>query len=709
MYHTPRWTEEVDAKKEHAPFSTTMANTAFYDSDFEESGNNVGLDDDSDAESLVDIQSPSDGYFEQRDHPQQRYVQNPAADPANNTAKEEAEVERLRSTSSTMNARLETRQERWADEENATPMLDAGPAPPDYEAATAGQREQRERAFRSDHPLVRNGLLGEHGVFGSRGEPESMTDPASGRAAPAGPEERDGARVEEPANEETQLLRRSQSCKKGRTRRAGWCSSRCWKRCLMVFGIVVLIILAIVATQKTTKNRNPFEDGGDPDTELPIQDDPPDGPTPPHPSHSGQCSFNTFSETTSFDFTSLDSGFEFLELIDFTDYRHLLPNSARISGTIQISPATQEQEDGGPDIRVWVNVATTRPISIHELNFTLKQGSLQVLFPEIGTGGWYPGKSEVCFDIAVAVHVRKGTKVRDWRTKTANMDVVVEEGVFGSEEREMNFLRNGLVIENGTEIFTTKGGVRVAYWQSRRTVVETFSGDIEGTFALRDLLSLSSRSGDVNVDVDPKKADDENPVPAEFLAKSFSGDVRAEFPTNSDSEKQSPIPDRDYRIRADSKSGDIRGTYILGRTAEFSTRSGDVKVNIMPYSANLSGSTLETDVKSGKTELELLEPYHADSFDTSDEHREGVIDALRSLHKSNSGDIKLKYPREWEGRIDGETASGDIRLRGKDVEIWADPEIPSVMKRVIANKGRGHSELKFTARSGDVDALIGDE
>ena len=148
-------------------------NTAIYDSDLD-------LDEDknyaSDSEESL-LNSPADGYFSPRNHPQETFIPNPAVgqqDSSEAEAKaEEAAAERSReqlqttrsSASSAPRAAPHSSAEqrhRWPAAGERTPLLDAGPAPPDYAAATAGRRRERA-SFGEHHPLVRNGLFGEQG------------------------------------------------------------------------------------------------------------------------------------------------------------------------------------------------------------------------------------------------------------------------------------------------------------------------------------------------------------------------------------------------------------------------------------------------------------------------------------------------------------------------------------------------------------------
>ena len=123
-----------------------MADTDFHNSDVELSSN-PSSGSDVDAESLFDIDSPTDGYFGQG--LQHGPANNPTASQATKAieaaGRDSPPPEAQYNTHPSSSAFQPSTQ--WHDgADEATPVLDAGPAPPDYAAATAWRRTQQ-----SDH------------------------------------------------------------------------------------------------------------------------------------------------------------------------------------------------------------------------------------------------------------------------------------------------------------------------------------------------------------------------------------------------------------------------------------------------------------------------------------------------------------------------------------------------------------------------------
>ena len=835
-----------------------MANSGLYDSDFEDDVRSMynANDVDSDSGSLLDVDSPADGYFEPRSHPQETFVQNPTtaeqAAKAIEAAQEHSPAPDAPAGRAPSSSPPTSRSPVWAADGQA-PLLDAGPAPPDYAAATAGRRalpptrdglpvENNQEAatnygtvpplpqparspppqqqfprphhyphpyqhpqapqhphaqqtddneqqgqqdfqwpfgnrgnpfaapnwpwgpqggpfgipgvFNRDHPLVRQGLFGSQGPQGfwgaDRGEqimqsmrdgapPPPMHPPTADSGLRGGGGEHEG---EEQADEETSLLsRRNRSWSRrersesrsrrrdiGRGRRSWWkkmarrcCKPMCLVNVALVAGILILIVLLSQASGSGGENGDgspPTKNPDAPVTNPPDQGDDNDGdgmpntgaPTLAHP-RTAQCPYSVFSEPLRVDFAN-PANFSFLEMIETRDNAAF--GTGRIGGTLQILPAPTDQD---VDVRVWVSVAMTPGWQVKGVVYVQHDGDkegVEVLFPRVEKVG-STGSGRPCMDFAVAILVRKGVELGNWETSTANLNVIVESGLFDARAasgRSPRSEEDGLQITNATSIFATHGCIKTAYWNSRETRVETLSGSIRGTYALRDVLALKSQSGSIHVNVDPKEADEDAPRPAELIVESRSGSVRTDIPADADN-----IPNRDYKTRVETRSSSIRGTYLMGSSAVFTSESGSKDIDIIPCLCSdtdgvaTPSATLRTEARSGSTKVTLLSPSKPSSSSSwYGSGKEPLIDHLSSTHHSASGSLSLVYPDEWTGTIDGESSSGSIKIAGKDVKIVADVDTGPIAKirHVVARKGLGESKLGFRTGSGSVRVLVGE-
>jgi putative adhesin len=224
------------------------------------------------------------------------------------------------------------------------------------------------------------------------------------------------------------------------------------------------------------------------------------------------------------------------------------------------------------------------------------------------------------------------------------------------------------------------------HWDLRKRQIDTGSQSLTADFDLLDLLSIRSSSGSLSIGVHPQPADKENPVPAELLVRSSSGSVNVNFLAFA-------VPAREYQVSINSDSGSIGGTILHGRKTSIASKSSGIHVQLAPYESGDYASTLNARTVSGHQGVTVLSPSL---------HPGTSIKAMSSFHSTESGSLALRYPREWEGTIEGRTGSGSLNLHGNDVDI-----ISQSGHYVYAKKGNGSSRLSFHTESGSADVYFG--
>lgn len=697
-------------------------------------------------ESLADVESnyaesPSDGYFTHREHPGETFVEQQS--PAHTEPEAKAREARLdppnpfSSSSQVDSLPTSNRPPAWADE--TTPILDAGPAPPDYAAATANRLETRSRqrqemqrvtdqeaAPRSYGSFESNGSVQAqhqtseqselHWPLGNRGNPFDHSQWRFGRngnpfaslssafGANGGPFASQGPRqsMQDTGNQtrsanstlsdssvEEGLLRSRQErpdrLRSPGRRICGCCRPATLLNLLfiaMIMGLAVLIARLVrdasssdVPADKGRHGRTP-ERSRDGDSNAGSPGDPfRSNTTMPGHPTSGACTFNYYSDSISFGFAELDD-FALVELLQPT-----FDDVGSITGNIWIMPAPPEQE---VDVKVWVSFATTAPWRVTDASYGYSKSGLELRFPNLEkTPKRYV--REPCMDVGMIVYVKDGAQINEWHISTANLNVVVDEGFFANDT-----LPRRSFTPNMTSIIAIKGDVEAAYWSSRHTIIDVPSGSVHGTYALRDVLSVHTHSGSISITVDPREADETHPAPAEFEAISHSGGVHVDFLDYS-------LPDREYKTRLESHSGSISGIYVHGSRTAIHSESGSIDVEIKPY-CGTGPSGLYTDSGSGSSRVVVGSPYCDPDSD---------ISYLHSQHRAKSGSLELMYPRQWEGIVEGWSYSGSITLRGRDLEPYSRQVISPIGKHVIARKGHGDSQLSFRTTSGSAKVNIG--
>jgi hypothetical protein len=212
----------------------------------------------------------------------------------------------------------------------------------------------------------------------------------------------------------------------------------------------------------------------------------------------------------------------------------------------------------------------------------------------------------------------------------------------------------------------------------RKRRISTGAQSLSAEFDLLDLLSIHSTSGSLNIGIHPQPADKENPVPAEVLITSQSGSINVNFPTFS-------IPEREYHVSISSQSGGIDGSILHGSRTSVATGSGSMNVRLQHAADE---SDLRTETGSGSQDITVL---------NTGKH----IKAMSSTHSSTSGSVALRYPKEWEGMIEGRTQSGSSGFHGGGVDV-----IRRNGHYVLARKGNGNSTLRFRTGSGSVNVYF---
>ena len=708
-----------------------MSGSGIYEDDFEGS----------DHESLY-ADSPSDGYFTQRDIPNQTFVEQSSVQAESEAkAREAAENQSASSIAappSHTSPGSSIRSPVWTDE--YTSLRDAGPAPPDYAAATAdrnrglapegqipsvqttadgnlrsptsygtidrgrpsdgilSQGPERERSLGQ-----RNNLSGPNFPFGPSGSPFGASEsPFGASGSPfgvsgspfgrsgspfgvAGPPQsmRDSQDQDDRAGEQLGLLGRTQRSKGWRQRSGRWCRLATLASVALGLAVLALVLLLATVARGASRVSTPAPRKGDDGNISPNRTEP--RPGLEHP-HNGLCAFTSFSEAT---FAFEDSAsFTLTEAMDPEPYV-----TSGISGSIRISVAPPEQED---DIMVLVSYASTGTWSIDDMDHFCAPGVFDLRFAKAET----PGQRRLpnpCMDVIIGLYLKAHVSLDALNITTKNLDIQTGQSL--SEDSDDSAVYKTWAIDHAA-FQSHHGSINMTPWSSRETKVHTDSGHVTGRYGLEDLLEIRTHSGQIEIDIAPQPADKAHPAPAVFDAQSHSGGIRVGLLSSP------AVVERDYQTSVQTYSSSIQGTYIFSSSASFITKSGSIEIDLLPYlnddalrRAPSVSSSLRTESGSGHTELSLLPPV---------KHTTAVIKHLRSSHTSASGALELMYPQAWEGAIEGATRSGGITLEGKDVKVYYDGETGTGGRRVVARKGYADSRLEFQSQSGSVKVRVGD-
>ncbi|KAH9832385.1 hypothetical protein Tdes44962_MAKER02048 [Teratosphaeria destructans] len=714
-----------------------------------------GLDNDLDHDSLYaesHTESLADGAISSKGHPEGSFVEQPSiqAD-ADNEAPVEAGQRASRAETSppaqSPVSFIETI--RWPQE--TAPVLDAGPAPPDYAAATApGPRDEdsssrlvgygsvpwdasspaRERPAEGQNELMwplgsRNNALVPGFPFrhtqDCSGDPLSPLSQHSGPPAslsgpfrlinggPFAPRHEPEAMVDTSVHDasmhETHPLLRHRQNKQSRRWlmriRRTCCEPLSILNAFLILAIISLTLLLIEATtygyssDRGTSDDSPVKNPVSDDDRLDVDYDWSNGTLPVHAMPDSQCVFEYYSRSASFGFTNIAS-FWFSEMIGVSTRTR-----GEIGGKIWILPAPPGQD---VDIKGWFSYAAAKPIFIDDITHRITENGVILALAD---GAAAP---RGCIDVAVGIYIKKDVSFTEFDATTLNLDVEVMDG-FEVDNSVQSHSTHGR-----STLHTRQGDAKISYWSSRELYVDSRSGSISGRFALRDLLSISSTSGSIDAEVSPRMADRDKPLPAKLSVTSSSGSINVKMELDD-------LPERDFKTYVRGRSGSVKGTVIHGSETEITTGSGTIDLNVLPYRAEESGgSRFTTSSGSGTTNVHMLAPYtsqdsqaiHSDTGNNVIPHvyktyqpEEIGLDMLRSSHSSASGTLNLIYPKEWEGTIEGHSYSGSIKVAGDGIHQIIDQDLGVSKRHYVGRKGSADSRLEFSTTSGSVDICIG--
>lgn len=348
--------------------------------------------------------------------------------------------------------------------------------------------------------------------------------------------------------------------------------------------------------------------------------------------------------------------------------------------------------------------ATTRPWQVSGIAFVKSDDGLLLETPVMDRQrqeGVLAAVAELktCLDLYVHIEVRPGLVLRNWAISAGNLDIIADAGLFDPVSHDD--ASSPLRVHNSSSFNAVRGDLHVEYWSSRSTHIDLTSGSLQGTFALRDQLFMRLRSGSIDVDVVPKKADPKAPAPAEFRATSTSGSVKVEFPMAEE------IPSRQYRTQAESSSGMVSGSYLLGEETSLQTISGMIQAALRPHYNASTKSMLTAQSRSGAVRLDIR-----DASDARGGGDGGVVERpwKGSTHSVTtvSGAVSLQY-KDWSGVFEGQTISGSFSVKGKNLRIIEGDENSPLWKHVVAIKGIDGGRAVVKTHTGFIEMLADDE
>ncbi|RBR06080.1 uncharacterized protein FIESC28_11191 [Fusarium coffeatum] len=412
--------------------------------------------------------------------------------------------------------------------------------------------------------------------------------------------------------------------------------------------------------------------------------------------------------------------------------------TTHISGEVLLRPA----ENSSP-ARIEVEyISNTEELSV-ELSMNKTSQLVELIVPR--TIDWKFTDKAPCIQIRATIWAPRAAIINALTISTVQLDVNIAKGfVLGALDGVNIRTVSGDINAPAIDASSTNKDLVPYTISSREIRVHTTSGQVKGWYPLYDLLDIGTVSGDITTNIGPKPANPQYVRPATFRVRSASGTIKVDEPIDKAQKASRPdreFPPRDYTVDIITASGDIKADVAASSSASFKSQSGDLNLRVWPVldSSLLIAAAgkpyLETDTKSGTTQVNLLEPLWTslatiggaippfEPYDPKTGHEPYIVlredsdvaevkvskpafSVLQSKHKSISGSINLSYPASWEGVLFAQSASGSQKFQGKGLQI--EKEGGTFMKIIRGRKGTGWSSLEVNSVSGDQVAVIGE-
>lgn len=373
------------------------------------------------------------------------------------------------------------------------------------------------------------------------------------------------------------------------------------------------------------------------------------------------------------------------------DHRGVRP---RVSGEVVLQPA-RDGSSAGIELQV---ISNDENLGVH-VHFDEEKQVFRMVTPD--SIDWDSSEAP-CIQIRATIRVPPHDSILNTlRINTLHLNVQVESG-FDLRVLKSTAIRSAIGHINAPAV-APKGAAAAAapYTLSSREInIHTASGRVKGWYPLYDLLDIDTVSGDISVNVGPETAAEDDAKAATLRVHSASGQVEVCEPITK---PKGSFPPRDYVVSMGTASGDITADVAASSRARFESQSGHLRLGVLLVLGSSANPVLETDTKSGTSQVTILEPLWAAATTMSDD----TLSALKSKHDSISGTINLQYPPSWSGHVSARTVSGSQEVRGRGLEVTH--EGGPFARRARGRKGDGNSQMDVSSVSGDQYILVGEE
>ena len=247
-------------------------------------------------------------------------------------------------------------------------------------------------------------------------------------------------------------------------------------------------------------------------------------------------------------------------------------------------------------------------------------------------------------------------------------------------------------IDDGWETDTTSGSGNVSSSSqssddatTNGIMINSVSSSVRGTYTIDDELKIETMSGSVDITVKVDLSTTSRSSPVTIAINTMSGGIKVKGQLTSTTLQS---PHRPCTINLHTMSGSIAADLPIGTSTTIRSMSDKINASLHPINPMIPSDINLRNI-SGRIELDvypsILEPS-------------APLRLLSSRVESASGNARLIYPSNWEGKIEGKVGrSGTIK------SYWPGILVARGGCQISATKGNGAGKLYISGASTAVE------
>ncbi|KAL8684849.1 MAG: hypothetical protein Q9224_006101 [Gallowayella concinna] len=377
------------------------------------------------------------------------------------------------------------------------------------------------------------------------------------------------------------------------------------------------------------------------------------------------------------------SSFTFSQIIEDAVDSDIPPGQLSLQTQGEIHVRVQDASPGQRGI--WVE--TEMHANYHSLaKFKAVQSgdAITISTPRKASASSVQANGDATLYLSSTIKISRGLALSSFNIHADCSNIIVHEGAPIPNHTPTSFIAPSSSVDISGQSVPSRLTI-----EARNTKLTTQSGSVNGDFTLHDTLTIHTQSGSININLSLESSINAT-TPATLDLYARSGSIKVNTPTILTPSK---IPNRDFQSTLRTHSGSINAILVHGSTTLLRSDSSSIHASLHPHGDPSKRSDLTTRVLSGSSDITVL-PSLTKPL--------APLGNFYASHHGISGSIRVLYPGQWEGTVEGTTVSGSIRVNWPGLKIledksgWGSHSLKAV-------KGSGEGIVEFKDISGSVE------